>query len=97
MDQHTGYVKALVGGRGTKTVNRAFNRATEAERQPGSTFKIVAAYAPLIDSGKAGLATSFNDEPYQYAMVMRFGMPVADIADIVRSVRVSQAPLTSVR
>ena len=67
MDQHTGYVKALVGGRGTKTVNRAFNRATEAERQPGSTFKIVAAYAPLIDSGKAGLATSFNDEPYQYA------------------------------
>ena len=63
MDQHTGYVKALVGGRGTKTVNRAFNRATEAERQPGSTFKIVAAYAPLIDSGKAGLATSFNDEP----------------------------------
>ena len=67
IDQHTGYVKALVGGRGTKTVNRAFNRATEAERQPGSTFKIVAAYAPLIDSGKAGLATSFNDEPYQYA------------------------------
>lgn len=67
MDQHTGYVKALVGGRGTKTVNRAFNRATTAERQPGSTFKIVAAYAPLIDSGKAGLATSFNDEPYQYA------------------------------
>ena len=67
MDQHTGYVKALVGGRGAKTVNRAFNRATTAERQPGSTFKIVAAYAPLIDSGKAGLATSFNDEPYQYA------------------------------
>ena len=67
MDQHTGYVKALVGGRGAKTANRAFNRATMAERQPGSTFKIVAAYAPLIDSGKAGLATSFNDEPYQYA------------------------------
>lgn len=66
MDQHTGYVKAMVGGRGTKNVDRAFNRATGAKRQPGSTFKIVAAYAPLIDSGKAGLARSFNDEPYQY-------------------------------
>lgn len=67
MDQHTGYVKAMVGGRGEKTVNRGFNRATDAERQPGSTFKIVAAYAPLIDSGKGGLAKSYNDEPYQYA------------------------------
>ena len=67
MDQHTGYVKAMVGGRGEKKVNRSFNRATDATRQPGSTFKIVAAYAPLIDSGKGGLAKSFNDEPYQYA------------------------------
>ena len=66
MDQHNGYVKAMVGGRGEKTVNRAFNRATDAQRQPGSTFKIVAAYAPLIDSGKGGLAKSFNDEPYKY-------------------------------
>ena len=31
----TGYIKAMVGGRGTDQ----FNRATLAERQPGSTFK----------------------------------------------------------
>ncbi|MGN0368521.1 MAG: transglycosylase domain-containing protein [Wujia sp.] len=67
MDQKTGYVKAMYGGRGEKKTNLAFNRATDAKRQPGSTFKIVAAYYPLIESGQGGLATCFNDEPYQYA------------------------------
>lgn len=35
LDPHTGYIKAMVGGRG----NDQFNRATMAERQPGSSFK----------------------------------------------------------
>ena len=35
IDPKTGYVKAIVGGRGTDQ----FNRATMAERQPGSVFK----------------------------------------------------------
>ncbi|MBR2215600.1 MAG: penicillin-binding protein 1A [Selenomonadaceae bacterium] len=35
IDPHTGYIKAMVGGRGTDQ----FNRATMAERQPGSAFK----------------------------------------------------------
>lgn len=35
IDVHNGYIKAMVGGRGTDQ----FNRATMAERQPGSAFK----------------------------------------------------------
>ncbi len=35
IDPHTGYIKAMVGGRGSDK----FNRATMAERQPGSAFK----------------------------------------------------------
>lgn len=35
IDPHTGYILAMVGGRGTDK----FNRATMAERQPGSSFK----------------------------------------------------------
>ncbi len=35
IDPHTGYIKAMVGGRGTDQ----FNRATMAVRQPGSAFK----------------------------------------------------------
>ena len=41
IDQHTGYVKALIGGRGEKTASLTLNRATDTTRQPGSTFKIV--------------------------------------------------------
>lgn len=67
MDQKTGYVKAIVGGRGTKTVNRGLNRATGSPRQPGSTFKVVSAYLPLIDTGLGCLATPFKDEPTTYA------------------------------
>ncbi|MBO4456588.1 MAG: transglycosylase domain-containing protein [Butyrivibrio sp.] len=65
-DQHTGYIVALVGGRGDKTANRTFNRATGSKRQPGSTFKVLAAFAPGIDSGKLTLATTFNDAPFCY-------------------------------
>ena len=35
IDPHTGQIRAMVGGRGTDQ----FNRATMAERQPGSAFK----------------------------------------------------------
>lgn len=49
-DFTTGQIKALVGGRGDKT-NLGFNYATQAKRQPGSTFKILAAYAPALDTG----------------------------------------------
>ena len=66
LDQHTGYVKALLGGRGEKTVSKAFNRATAATRQPGSCFKVLAAYAPAIDSGEYTLATVQNDAPFAY-------------------------------
>lgn len=66
MDQHTGYVKAIVGGRGEKTASLTLNRATDSLRQPGSTFKIVSTYAPAIDSEGMSLGTVYVDEPYSY-------------------------------
>lgn len=66
MDQTTGHVKALLGGRGEKTVSKAFNRATAATRQPGSCFKVLAAYVPALDTGVANLATVQNDAPFAY-------------------------------
>lgn len=67
MDQETGYVKAVVGGRGEKEVSLSLNRATQATRQPGSTFKILSTYAPAIDICGYTLATTEVDEPYYYA------------------------------
>ncbi|WOO38443.1 PBP1A family penicillin-binding protein [Anaerocolumna sp. AGMB13020] len=66
MDQHTGYVVGLIGGRGEKTGNRTLNRATNTTRQPGSTFKILSTYLPALDSAGMTLATVIDDAPYQY-------------------------------
>lgn len=67
IDQYTGEVKALVGGRGEKTANKTLNRATDTTRQPGSTFKILAAYAPALDSGGLTLASVQDNAPLSYA------------------------------
>lgn len=66
MDPNTGYVKALIGGRGEKTASLTLNRATDTTRQPGSTFKILSTYAPALNEKGMTLATTFEDEPYEY-------------------------------
>lgn len=66
IDQKTGEVKALVGGRGEKTANRTLNRATDSVRQPGSTFKVLAAFAPALDTRQMTLASVEDDAPYTY-------------------------------
>ncbi len=67
MDQHTGKVKAIVGGRGPKTTSLSLNRATASPRQPGSCFKILSTYAPALDSCGYTLASALkNDKPYDY-------------------------------
>lgn len=66
MDQYTGYIKAIVGGRGDKNVSLSLNRATQSTRQPGSTFKILSTYAPAIDTMGYTLQTTIVDEPFYY-------------------------------
>lgn len=66
IDQKTGQVKVLVGGRGKKQDDLALNRATTVKRQPGSTFKVLSTYAPALDTGGMTLATVFDDAPYRY-------------------------------
>ncbi len=64
IDQSTGEVKALVGGRGDKSGNRTWNRATDTCRQPGSTFKIIGCYAAALDAGGKTLASVQDDAPF---------------------------------
>lgn len=65
-DQATGYVVAMVGGRGSKEGRRTLNRATSAGSSPGSTFKVLAAFAPALDANGQTLATVYNDAPFNY-------------------------------
>ena len=67
MDQATGHVKAIVGGRGAKEESMSLNRATQSTRQPGSTFKIVSTYVPALDAFGDSLGTVIVDEAYEYS------------------------------
>lgn len=94
MDQKTGFVRAIVGGRGEKTASLTLNRATETLRQPGSTFKILTAYAPALDAYGQTLATTYENEPYRYEN----GMSVSnwDITDYSGTVTVREAITRSI-
>ena len=67
IENENGFVKALIGGRGTKDASLLFNRATSAVRQPGSVIKILGEYAAGLDSGIITLGTALDDAPYTYS------------------------------
>ncbi|MBE6916176.1 MAG: PBP1A family penicillin-binding protein [Ruminococcaceae bacterium] len=63
MDPYTGDVVGLVGGRGEKKYNRVLNRATMTYRQPGSSIKPIAVYAPAIEYGLINPQSVEDDAP----------------------------------
>lgn len=64
MDQKTGEVKAINGGRGQKLASLTLNRASNTYRQPGSTFKILTAFSPALDTCGATLGSVYYDSVY---------------------------------
>ena len=49
IDNHTGYVKAIVGGRNQNLPGYTLNRAYQSYRQPGSAIKPLIVYAPALE------------------------------------------------
>jgi penicillin-binding protein 1A len=62
MNPHDGYIKAMVGGYDFR--RSEFNRATQALRQPGSSFKPFV-YSSALDKGYT-FNTTIIDEPVAY-------------------------------
>jgi len=62
LDPRTGEIMAMVGGRDYG--DSQLNRATDAQRQPGSVFKPFV-YAAALESGMSPLA-KFNDAPQEF-------------------------------
>ncbi len=62
IDYRSGHIKAIVGGRDVDG-NRILNRATDSQRQPGSTIKPLTVYLPALDNGFTA-ASAIDDIPY---------------------------------
>ncbi len=61
IDPKTGAVKGIVGGIGRKTNNLVLNRATQSLRQPGSTIKPIAVYAPAMENKVITAGSTYVD------------------------------------
>lgn len=65
MEPKTGKIRGIIGGRHQdETQDRLLNRAIHSKRQPGSSMKPIAAYAPAFEQGY-GTGSVFLDAPYR--------------------------------
>ena len=63
MDPYSGEIKAIGGAVGEKTLNDAWNYATDSKRQVGSSIKPLSAYGPALEYGLITQNTLVNDSP----------------------------------
>lgn len=66
IDNSTGDIVALAGGVGEKTDFFAYNKATQARLQTGSSQKPLSVYAPAFEKGGFSPATVIKDMPLTY-------------------------------
>lgn len=66
MDPYTGGIKGIVGGIGKKDGSLVLNRASQTLRQPGSTIKPIAVYAPAFDSKLIKASDIYTDKAINY-------------------------------
>ena len=62
---YNGHIVGMVGGSGVKTDNRAYNRATMAFRQPGSTMKPLATYSQALQKNIIHYSSFVEDKPLE--------------------------------
>ncbi len=65
IDNATGDLVGLAGSLGQKTGNLWLNMATEIKRQPGSSIKPIAVYAPAVDMGLISPVSVLDDYPHE--------------------------------
>lgn len=66
VDVRTGGVVGIAGGIGEKNASLTLNRASQSPRQPGSSIKPIAAYAPAVENNKITPGSIFADESKSY-------------------------------
>ncbi|WP_442604027.1 PBP1A family penicillin-binding protein [Paenibacillus sp. KN14-4R] len=90
LDNKDSGIIAMIGGRDFKT--KDFNRAYQAERQPGSAFKPIVAYAPALESGKYTPYSMLNDKKECFAGYCpnNYNNQYQDQVTMMEAVRVSK-------
>lgn len=68
IDNRTGRVIAIVGGRSDKNSGYTINRAYQSHRQPGSTIKPILVYTPMLERGY-NPDTIVSDQPVKQGPV----------------------------
>jgi penicillin-binding protein 1A len=66
IDNRTGDIIAMAGGVGEKAYHDAYNRATDAKLQPGSSIKPLTVFAPAIELGIMNPGSLVYDLPLYY-------------------------------
>ena len=69
---YQGRVVGIIGQAGKKEANRTLNRAADSPRQPGSTFKPVATYAPAFEMDYITWSTLIRDSAFPYQGLKRW-------------------------
>ncbi|MFM1652226.1 PBP1A family penicillin-binding protein [Brevibacillus sp. B_LB10_24] len=64
IDPNTGGIAGMMGGR--DYVAKGFNLATDMRRQPGSTFKPLAVYAPALDLGEYNMYSRLSNQKQSF-------------------------------
>lgn len=95
IDHSTGYVVGSVGGIGTKTESRPFNRATQMTRQTGSSVKPIAVLVPAISEKLVTNSTVFEDVATTFDDGSEEGYSPIDYDDYRGSITLRQAVETS--
>lgn len=65
VDNESGDIVAMAGGIGKKKGFLTFNRATMAQRQPGSSIKPLTVYSPALEYGVITPGSVYKDSPYK--------------------------------
>jgi penicillin-binding protein 1A len=62
IDQHTGEIRAIVGGRHEPQIRKGINRATHSFVEVGSSIKPLSVYGPALDNGASPATIIANTE-----------------------------------
>lgn len=93
IDNESGLVTAIVGGRSQEGVSQDYNRAYLSFRQPGSSIKPLIVYTPALERGYSASSTVIVPKRWMDRPTRATGMPVPSLCARLWSSPRTQLPI----